>query len=155
MLSLRQSLREYLSEIGQLDTPSLGGGGRQRPITEQDSQFLRETLGHSMTSSDWIISVAVGLLVCLFGVGIYLILNNRDSNLTMAGITGGTFASSMAIIRYLLRIWSEKNKMQILILNSYALEPKVLAKLAATLYFNDFDTRPGTTRVHRRAQSRA
>jgi hypothetical protein len=151
MLSLRRSLGEYLRHIEQLGPRPLGP--EQRPITIQDSQFLRETLKHDIASNDWIIRVAIGLLICLFALGVYLILYNTNSIPATAGKAGGTLLALMAVIRYLLWIWSEKSKMVVFMYCSYILEPKQMAKLATSLYFKSFDTRLHATEVRQDVQS--
>jgi hypothetical protein len=128
-------------------------GKERRLITLQDSQFLRETLDRRTKSNTWIIIVAVGLLICLFGLEVSLILYNRDSIPATAVMSGTTFASLLIIIGYLRRLWLDKSKMDVLIHASYVIGPEELAKLVATLYYKGLDTQWETSAAHHGVQS--
>jgi hypothetical protein len=147
MPSVHQSLGEYLRHIGQFDPQPLGK--EPRSITLQDSQFLRETLDRRTKSNTWIIIVAVGLLICLFGLEVFLILYNRDS----ITVTATTFASLLVIVGYLRRLWLDKSKMDVLIHASCVIGPEELAKLVASLYYKGLDTQWETSAAHHGVQS--
>ena len=138
MLSLRQSLGEYLRHIGQFEPQPLGR--KPRSISSEDSQFLRETLDRHVKSSDWIIVVAVVLLVFLFVLEVFLILYNLNSIPATAVISATTFASLLGIIGYLRRLWLDKSVMNVLIHATSVIAPEDLAKLVASLYYKGFDT---------------
>jgi hypothetical protein len=138
MLSMRRSLGEYLRHIGQFEPQPLGK--EPRSITSEDSQFLRETLDRHVKSNDWIIIVAVVLLIFLFVLEVFLLLYNLNSIPATAVISATTFASLLGIIGYLRRLWLDKSVMNVLIHATYVIAPEDLAKLVASLYYKGFDT---------------
>ena len=89
MLSVHESLGKYLRHIGQFEPPPLGK--EPPPITSQDSEFLREIFDHQIKFNNCIIIAAVGLLICLFSLGVFLILYNLASIRAESVISGATF----------------------------------------------------------------
>jgi hypothetical protein len=132
-MKLDQTLSDYLRRIEQYEPQKLGGV--RRPVTEEDSRFLRESLGRQLRFGNSMIIVAVVLLCSLFFLGVFLILYHRDSLNAVGVISGGTFASLLAIIGLLRRLWLEKSAMDLLIHASKGLPPAETAKLVTSFYF--------------------
>jgi hypothetical protein len=151
MPSLRQSLGEYLRHIGQFEPQPLGK--EPRPITSQDSQFLREIGDRQIRFNNGIIVIAVGLLIFLFGFEVFLIVYNLDSISATAVISSTTFASLIVVIGYLRLLWLDQSKMVVLVHASYVIGPEELAKLVASLYYKNFDTQWEATVAHQSVQS--
>jgi hypothetical protein len=147
---MKEAVRDYLRQIDQFEPQSLGK--RRRPITPQDSQFLRERIGHQARINDRIIVIAVTLLVCLFGLGVSLIIYDLGSVRAEAAISGTTFASLLVVVRFLRRLWLDKSRMDLLYLATSVLGPEELAKLATSFYYDTFDRRRETVTVHQDAR---
>jgi hypothetical protein len=148
---MRQSLGEYLRHIGQSEPQPLGK--KPRSITSEDSLFLRQTLDRQVKSNDWIIVVAVVLLIFLFLLEVFLILYNLNSIPATAVISATTFASLLGIIGYLRRLWLDKSVMNVLIHATSVIAPEDLAKLVGTLYFKGLDTQWDAGRARQGVQS--
>src|ERR1700730_15345683 len=118
---MKEAVRDYLRQIDQFEPQSLGK--RRRPITPQDSQFLRERIGHQARINDRISVIAVTLLVCLFGLGVSLIIYDLGPVRAEAAISGTTFASLLVVVRFLRRLWLDKSRMDLLYLATSVLGP--------------------------------
>lgn len=131
--TLEHTLASYLKTIDQLEPQSLGG--RQRSLTDQDSQFLRESLTRQLRFNNSLIVVAVVLLCVLFLLAVLLILAQRNSLNAVAVISGATFSAMLAIIAFLRRLWLDKSAMDMLLYACYGLSPQEVAKLVTSFYF--------------------
>lgn len=132
-MNRKRALADYLRRIEQYEPQKLGRTAR--PVTEEDSRFLRESLTRQLRFNNAIIIVAVVLLCCLFFLGIVLIVSHLNSLSAVAVISGATFASLLGIIGFLRRLWLEKSAMDVLIHASISLPPLETAKLITSFYF--------------------
>ena len=132
-MNLKQTLTAYLRRIEQYEPQTLGK--KARPVTAEDSQFLRDSLDRQLRFNNSIVTVSIVLLCCLFGLGIFLVLYHRNSVNAVAVISGATFASLLGIVRFLRQLWLDKSAMDILIHVSYTLPPAEAAKVVTSFYF--------------------
>jgi hypothetical protein len=139
MPSLKHALASYLRHIEQYEPQSLGKA--QRSLTDEDSQFLRDSLNRQLRFNNSLIMVAVALLCGLFLLGVFLIVDHKDSVAAITVISGTTFASLMAIVAYLRRLWLDKSALDMLVYASYGLSPNEAAKLVTNFYFRVVETR--------------
>jgi hypothetical protein len=139
VLTLDQTLAQYLRRIEQHEPQSLGKAPRR--VTDEDNQFLRESLNRQLRFNNYVIVVAVILLCCLFLLGVFLIIHDRNSVNAVTVISGTTFAALLGIIGFLRRLWLDKSIIDLLIHATYGMSPAESAKLVTSLYFKSFDTR--------------
>lgn len=132
-MNQNRALADYLRRIEQYEPQKLGRA--PRPVTEEDSRFLRESLTRQLHFDSSIIVVSVVLVCCLFFLGIALILSHLNSVNAVAVISGTTFASLLGIIGFLRRLWLDKSAMDVLIHASISLPPIETAKLVTSFYF--------------------
>jgi hypothetical protein len=139
MTSLEQTLASYLRRIEQYEPQSLGK--TPRSVTNEDSQFLRDSLNRQLRFNNSLIVVAAILLCGLFLLGAFLIVYNRRSLDAVGVISGTTFAALLGIVAFLRRLWLDKSAMDLLIYASYGLSPAEAAKLVTTFYFKALKAR--------------
>ena len=82
-----------------------------------------------------LVLICVGLSICLFGIEAFSVVSNRWSIPAETLMSGAVFASLLATIRFLRRLWLDKSKMDLLYLVSYVIAPEELARLVTSVYF--------------------
>lgn len=80
-----RAMADYLRRIEQYEPQKLGRAAR--PVTEEDSRFLRESLARQLHFNNAIIIVTVVLLCCLSFLGIVLIVSHLSSLSAVAVIS--------------------------------------------------------------------
>ncbi|KAA6461262.1 hypothetical protein DYQ86_13570 [Acidobacteria bacterium AB60] len=137
--TLASTLASYLKTIDQLEPQSLGG--RQRTLSDQDSQFLRASLMRQQRFNNAMIVVAVVLLCALFALAAFLLLLQRNSVNAVAVISGTTFSAMLGIIAFLRRLWLDKSAMDLLLFACQGLSPSEVANLVTSFYFKATEPR--------------
>lgn len=133
MLGLDRTLASYLRRIEQYEPQSLGRP--RRPVTSEDSVFLRDSLTRRLRFNNAILFVAVAMLCLLFMLGSFLLFHHRNSPNAVGIISGASFASLLGIISFLRRLWLDKSAIDLLVHATYSLPPEESAKLVTSFYF--------------------
>ncbi|SRR5258707_213462 len=130
MKRLRETVRVYLSHIGQEQARQLG----RRPTRDSGRDELRERLLDEQRFNRKIFTLMVALLTFLFAVGVYFVWKNRDQPLNAGAFLGGEFLSFLLLIQWIRQTLLDKVYTDLLVRASDELDPEHLAKFVTTWY---------------------
>jgi hypothetical protein len=130
LLSLQQSVKEYLARVGQIDGVPLD----DKTPSAADSVFLRSALTDSEAFNNWLLGVVVALLCSAFVISCLFIFRYRDSLTAVATITGLQSFSLVGLIGWLRRLWIDKNTTDLFKNASNRLTPEQTVALVSAYY---------------------
>lgn len=139
MNQLKDLYAEYLKNAGRAPgARKLGVPETALPKSASDTLALQ--LAKRRDQNMRMMWIAVGMLVILFGLGVYFAILYRNDVKIMASVFGGTFLTLMVIVRYLHKLWKDISSMDVLIILLPNMTPAEVLKAIETLYYSEKDT---------------
>lgn len=136
MNELAKTLQMYLDRIDYLGAGMGPGPERaEGPITRADSLFLTELLSKQIGRADYLIVLALVVLLISYAVAVFVVLYVRNDSLALKGAFGALLLFTLGVVRALRGIWGQKTTMNILIVILRELSPKDAAELIDVLYW--------------------
>ena len=136
MNTLTKTLQIYLDRIGRLGAEMGSKPERPgRPLTMEDSLFLTELLSKQIGRSDYLIVLAIVVLFVSYAIAIFVVFNLRNDSLALKGAIPGLLLFTLAIVRALRGIWSQKTVMNVMIVILRELPPNDAAEFIDVLYW--------------------
>lgn len=135
-MKAKSVFEQYLAKIGKLEPIQLGDD-KEIQVTKEDNDFLKTHLLGQIKSNNTIIWLAIGMLVVIFLLDIYLILYSLKEPEVIKVVFNGTFtvSSLFLIINWLRKLWAEKSLMDISLCVAQDMPPEQAAKYIASIYW--------------------
>lgn len=125
--------KTIVDKFADAELAPLGGETDPRTLSDEERQRLREDVQHAIASNRGGYITAVSLIVVLFLLNALVVLTQLGEPIFVQGMTAAVGVSAAGLITWMMRLWSDKSRLEMLAVFAVNLEGEALKTLLNVL----------------------
>lgn len=126
-------LKRIIAKYADSDQVPLGGDTPSRILSAEERHHLRQDLHDAIARNRGGFVIAVSLIVSLFLLNGSIVVTHLNEPKTLQAATAALGVSAAGLITWMVRLWSEKSRLEILAVFALSMEGEALKTLLNVL----------------------